>query len=143
MNQIFDRDDPLAIVTEFADVQQQLDDFKGVQTIGNDNLIIGFYVQSMYNQNVPANSTAKFRATFTFDEPPVATLVNITFDWFDFSVGSYTYTEQRYDDPATANDLTKQSGIIEFSPDTTLPQLAINAFAKSTSKGTLTITRLS
>lgn len=143
MNQIFDRDQPLGIVDEFAEAERQLEEFKGQQVIGNDNLIIKFYVESMYSQNVPANSTAKFRATFTFDEPPVNSLVIITFDWFDFSVGAYQYTEQRYDDPATIDDQTKQSGIIEFSPDTTLPSLAINAFAKSTSTGVLTLTRLS
>lgn len=143
MNQIFDRDQPLGIVDDFREVERQLEDFKGVQTIGNDNLVIGFYVQSMYSQNVPANSTAKFRADFVFDEPPVNSLVIITFDWYDFSVGAYQYTEQRYDDPATLDDLTKQSGIIEFSPTITLPNLAINAFAKSTSKGVLTLTRLS
>lgn len=142
MNQIFDRDNPLQIVDDLREVERQLEDFKGEQTIGNDNLIVGFYVESLYGQTVPANTTAKFRATFTFDEPPVDSLVNITFDWFDFSVGAYTYTEQRYDDPATMDDLTKQSGIIEFSPDTTFTSLAINAFAKSTSKGVLTLTRL-
>lgn len=143
MNQIFDRDQPLGVVDDFREVERQLEDFKTAQTIGNDNLIINFYVQSMYSQVVPANSTAKFRATFTFDEPPVNSLVLITFDWYDFGVGAYQYTEQRYDDPATVDDQTKQSGIIEFSPDTTLPSLAINAFAKSTSKGVLTLTRLS
>lgn len=142
MLQIFDRDDPLAIVDEFAEVERQLEEFKGGQTIGNDNLVIKFYTEGMYGQNVPANSTAKFKAVFTFDEPPVDSLVNLSFDWYDYSVGAYQYVEQRYDDPATLADLTKQGAIIEFSPTITLPNLAINAFAKSTSKGVLAITRL-
>lgn len=142
MNQIFDRDTPLEIVDEFREVERQLEDFKGGQTIGNDNLIIKFYVESMYGQTVAANATAKFKAVFTFDEPPVDSLVTITFDWYDFSVGAYQYTEQRYDDPATMDDLTKQAGIIEFSPNIAFGALAINAFAKSTSKGTLVLTRL-
>lgn len=143
MYQIFDRDNPLQIVDDLREVERQLEDFKGVQTIGNDNLVIGFYVTQRYGDVVLANSTAKYRADFVFDEPPVNSLVIITFDWFDFSVGAYQYTEQRYDDPATLDDQTKQSAIIEFSPTITFPNLNINAFAKSTSKGVLTITRLS
>lgn len=140
-NQIFDREPPAGIVREFLDAEGQIAEIKGSQIVGNDNLVVHFYIDSLSSNVVPAGTTATFKAEFVFDEPPVDSLVIITFDWFDFSAPPYQYTEQRYDDPATMTDPTKQGGIISFSPDTTL-DVYINAFAKSTSKGTLTLTRL-
>jgi len=96
----------------------------------------------MSGQSVPANSSAMFKATWTFDEPPVNSLVTLTFDWFDYSVGSYSFVEQRYDDPATIGDQTKQSAYLVFSPDTAL-NVSLFIYAKSTSKGTLTVQRIS
>lgn len=140
--QIYDRQPATGLVRDFLDTEQAIEDVKDSQIVGNDNLVIGFYIDDLSGQVVGANTTAVFKATFTFDEPPVNSLVQITMDWFDLSAPPFQYTEQRYDDPATIGDMTKQSYYVVFSPDTTL-NVYINAFAKSTSKGTLDLVRVS
>lgn len=143
VNQIFDRDNPNAVLGELVQAEKDLQDIKATQVVGNDNLIVTLYTQSIGSQTVNANTTAKFKATFTFDTPPVDTFVNITFDWFTFTGVAYTYVEQRYDDPQTVTSTISQSGFLEFSPDATLTDVFIFAYANSTSKGTFTLTRLS
>lgn len=141
-NLIYTREpiDGTGLLREINQAEADMEDFKATQKIGGDSLVVHYYTQRLDNEVVAAFATAAYQSTFTFDEPPVNTFVNLSFAWVTST--PLTYFDQQYDEPATLGSTTEKKRILRFSPDTSVSDVTVVAYAKSTAPGVLSLERL-
>lgn len=126
--------------SSLSNIKKELDDLKSMQLVGSDNIVVFFYFDFIPGPiSISANTRATFKGEFTFDEPPVETFVPITFFWLSSS--AFSYFDYRYNAPETINSKTSQAFYISLIPDSNIDLDFMEATAKSTSRGTLNLTR--
>lgn len=117
--------------------EKYLQELKTSQVVGNDNLVVQHYEEAYGSEFV---TSAKYKAEFVFNEPTTA-FVMLSIYWDSLSV--FGYEQIMYNDPATMNDNTKKSFMLElyvFGGGATIDN--ITAIADSTKPGTLSISKL-
>lgn len=131
---IYDRE---RVLTEIvSDLQNEADELKGLQYLGNDNLIVNFDSINMIGPIPITTAGVKFKLTYTFNRPSDA-YTRLTFYW-DTSVITQ-YREYRYDDPSTIEDRNKKIAYCELSFDTPAPLNFMVGKVNSTEPGTITL----
>lgn len=120
-------------------LKEEIEELKSSQVVGNDNLIIHFYQQSVGPESI-TTAGANFRAQFVFDDPPIDTFVSISFTYF--YTGIVSIETLTYSDPATIDSLSAQGSIFRVLPASNVTDVFIFASAKSTSPGSLSLVRL-
>lgn len=122
-----------------AETRRNIQELKDTQIVGNDNLIIQFYQQSVGPESI-TTAGANFRAQLVFDEPPVDTFVSFSFTFF--YTGIVSIETLSYTDPATVESTSAQGSIFRVIPASNVTDVSIFASAKSTSPGTFSLVRL-
>jgi|GEM_PF-5624755 len=121
-----------------GDLAQEVKDIKSLQRVGNDNLVVRYYEDSLTGISVAEDETALFRGTFVFNNPSNS-YAPIFFSWT--SLDFFFYVETIYDDPNTATSTTMKRAFIAITPDASM-NMYIRASCKSTEQGTFVLEKL-
>ena len=135
---IFNRQDTPA--ESLATIQSDLLDLKASQIVGGDNIVVLYQEDQVLSQSISAGVAGVWKATYTYDEPSNA-YTPIYFSWFAF--GTFQFNQFTYDDPDTINGTTSTVKFISITPSANITLNFLTAAAKSTSSGTLSLTRIS
>lgn len=123
---------------EVSVIQNNVNEIKQSQIIGNDNLKVRLNTGYSGSQSLIANVTAVFRLTFTFNSNS-SNLVVPRYSIFGLSTSYNLFFSA---DPSTVNDLSKKSWLLTITAISSV-NISIDSYMECTDKGTATITRVS
>lgn len=132
---IYDREHSIAKVVK--DSRDAVQDVKSLQIVGNDNLIAYWY--EIFDSDAPVAGVHRYRARFTFDEPPVESFVQLFLAAPSLAI-QYRYQLQA--DPSDINSLDTQSVVLHIQFLVDQGTIFFQPQAISTSTGTLTFSKL-
>ena len=122
---------------EVKSLNDSLQELKQTQIIGNDNLRVYRFTDTLAGQTLTASTNAIFKFTFTFDSPsnsyilPRFVLINQT----------SAYNATFYADPATINSDTSRSWFYSITTTTTVTGVTVIADLQCSDSGTTSIAR--
>lgn len=123
---------------EVKSLQDNLNELKQVQIIGNDNLRVYNFRDGIDGQTLTASVNAIFKFTFTFDEPSTSYVLP------RFSVNNQpsSFNATFYADPATVNSTTSKSWFYSITTTDTVTNVIIAINMQCLDSGVATIVRI-
>lgn len=122
---------------EVAKLQNNIDEIKQTQIIGNDNLVVYSDQFELDGQTLTANVTAIFKFTFTFTDESTSYVLP-RFSTFN---QTSSFNAVFYADPTTVNDITKKSWFYSITTTSTVNNVIFFFEPQSTTIGVANIVR--